>query len=170
MGARSCKLKPTMHATHWRKMRTCEFPNLIPRTRVITVNHSTAMKQTSLDNFSSTGSKRQMWSKEGLQSKIVKCIVECNLSMNLVEMPSFRRLLCFQHGANANGSDIPHRTKLAALIDNAAYNINNHLKDKFNSLPDGCQVSFTFDGWTSINMTPYIAVTAHYVPRDWKLW
>ena len=31
-------------------------------------------------------------------------------------------------------------------------------------------MSFTFDGWTSINMTPYISVTAHYVLRDWKLW
>ena len=109
-----------------------------------------------------------MWTKEGLQNEIVRCIVECNLSMNLVEMPSFRRLLWFQRGANASDADIPHRTKLASLIDDAAYNIKDHLKNEFNALPDGRRVSFTFDGWTSMNMTPYIAVTAHYVSRDWK--
>ena len=50
-----------------------------------------------------------------------------------------------------------------------ATSIERELVKTFADLPDGRRLSFTFDGWTSSNMTPYIAVTAHYVDKDWQL-
>ena len=55
------------------------------------------------------------------------------------------------------------------LVENRAEELFGDLKQMFKELPEGRRVSFTFDGWTSSNMTPFVAVTAHFVSKDWKL-
>ena len=57
--------------------------------------------------------------------------------MYIIEKPSFRRLLLYQHGPAAKETDIPHCTKLAGLIDETATNIKEQLIDEYATLPNG---------------------------------
>ena len=58
---------------------------------------------------------------------------------------------------------------MTSLIEDRAGTLFKDLKQLFCNLPVGRRVLFTFDGWTSLSMTPFVAVTAHFVSKDWHL-
>lgn len=58
---------------------------------------------------------------------------------------------------------------MTELVEKRAEMLEEDLKHVFEQLPRGRRVSFTFDGWTSSNMTPFVAITCHFVTKDWKL-
>ena len=58
---------------------------------------------------------------------------------------------------------------MSELVEKRAEMLEEDLKHVFDHLPVGRRVSFTFDGWTSASMTPFVAITCHFVTNDWKL-
>ena len=58
---------------------------------------------------------------------------------------------------------------MTQVIEDYADGSEKELKRVLGDLPKGRRVSLTFDGWTSANLTPFVAITAHYVSAEWKL-
>ena len=58
---------------------------------------------------------------------------------------------------------------MTQVIEDYAEGSEQQLKSLLKDLPEGRHVSLTFDGWTSANLTTFVAITAHYVSFDWKL-
>ena len=89
-------------------------------------------------------------------------------------------------------ADIPHRTMFSDFVLEKHQLVKALKREKFHSgvrqfgflsfffllnrfqeVPG--QISYTFDGWSSRGMSPYVGITAHYIevskdhPNEWKL-
>ncbi|KAJ2928061.1 hypothetical protein H1R20_g9035, partial [Candolleomyces eurysporus] len=90
-------------------------------------------------------------------------VVADDQSINVVESPEFRELLLFLGDGKLEDRDIPHRDKMTSMIlDAHALEYQKMRKDLKNALG---RISFTMDLWTDPNLTPFMAVTAHYYAR-----
>jgi hypothetical protein len=71
-------------------------------------------------------------------------------------------MLCLGDG-KLEDKDIPHREKMTSMIlDAHALEYRKMREDLKNALG---RISFTMDLWTDPNLTPFMAVTAHYYAR-----
>ncbi|KIJ51774.1 hypothetical protein M422DRAFT_244123 [Sphaerobolus stellatus SS14] len=128
------------------------------------------LKQATLDpNYFLT---KVQWTAEGLLAHIVEMIVAEDESFRLVEAPSFRRLLQYQHPLTGEW-DIPHCTKVRSAIMKKVEDFAGMTKECLANVPS--KISSTFDTWTSDAGDAYMVFTIHYInapkesPNDWSL-
>lgn len=114
---------------------------------------------------------------DGLKS-ITNRVVQ---AINVVEAPAFRRLLLLLRG-DLRDTDIPRRTKTRELILEAWLDHFLRLKRDLKVCPRRFavastassdipqravgQISFTADLWSSDNLNPYLAITAHWIGQE----
>ena len=91
------------------------------------------------------------------------------MPFSIVDAEPFRDMILYARGPKARESDIPHRTKMSGYVDDLADRIQENLQAEFKGLPAGWKISFTFDGWMSSTMIPFLGITAHYIDCNFKL-
>lgn len=100
------------------------------------------------------------FSREALLDAIADLVIVDDLSVNIIESPRLRKiiLMCREELKN---SDIPHRTTLRTRIDQLWEEHIQELRNDFKHAAG--KVSLTADLWTDPNLSPYMAVTAHWI-------
>ncbi|MBW0580442.1 hypothetical protein O181_120157, partial [Austropuccinia psidii MF-1] len=103
--------------------------------------------------------------KESLKTALLYFIAECYLPLSLVESPAFHTLLEL---CNSSISNI--LLPWAALTSHLSKMYLFHQEHLSNILSDNNTfLSFTNDTWTSPNMRAFMAVTAHFLNKDFNL-
>ncbi|KAH6880313.1 hypothetical protein BKA70DRAFT_1041204, partial [Coprinopsis sp. MPI-PUGE-AT-0042] len=72
--------------------------------------------------------------------------------------------LVFLGQGKISDEDIPHRTKMTAMILEEQVKLYEEIKADLKRAEG--RISYTMDLWTDPNQMPYMAVTAHYLVRD----
>ncbi|OBZ71068.1 hypothetical protein A0H81_08990 [Grifola frondosa] len=91
---------------------------------------------------------------------IVEFIIADDQSLNVVESPQLRAIFLLLR-EDLQDSDIPRRSTIWNRI---AEVVNDYLIDLSNDMKNSVgKISFTSDMWSDPNLTPFMAVTAHWI-------
>jgi len=127
----------------------------------ICVAPSTSSRQGNITNFIT---KPLSISKtKAIDQQITKFIVKHYHPFSLVEETKFRNLICML----APNYSIPSRKTVSNNLLLQVYNDTFQKVSK--DVQDASSVALTTDGWTSINNTSFIAITAHFINSETKL-
>ncbi|OBZ73258.1 hypothetical protein A0H81_06727 [Grifola frondosa] len=110
---------------------------------------------------SDTSEKQRMpFSQEMFVDAIVEFIIADDQSLNVVESPQLRAIFLLLR-EDLQDSDIPRRSTIWNRI---AEVVNDYLIDLSNDMKNSVgKISFTSDMWSDPNLTPFMAVTAHWI-------
>ena len=101
---------------------------------------------------------------ENLKKAIAKLVVQQNLPFAVVESDSFIELLCL---CNPNVKDILVKADAIRDFILQLYSFNkSQIKDLFSPIDS---ISLTCDLWTSPNTKAILALTGHWINKDWEL-
>ncbi|KAF8151415.1 hypothetical protein B0H34DRAFT_801164 [Crassisporium funariophilum] len=103
---------------------------------------------------------KQAYSQEAFIDAIVEWIVADNQSLNVVDCPKLQSLFCMLH-EDLCDSNIPWRTHIQTRIVEVWDKHIAKLKSKMNSSLG--KISTAMDLWTNANLSPFMAVTAHWI-------
>ncbi|XP_042519191.1 zinc finger BED domain-containing protein RICESLEEPER 2-like [Macadamia integrifolia] len=98
-----------------------------------------------------------------VRDKITKLIVRHELPLVFVEYEEFRELITYLFSGYTH---IAQNTQMSDIL--RLYNLESiRIRNLLNSFAG--RISLTSDLWTSITNDGYIALTAHYIDKDWLL-
>ncbi|XP_042499569.1 zinc finger BED domain-containing protein RICESLEEPER 2-like isoform X2 [Macadamia integrifolia] len=98
-----------------------------------------------------------------VRDKITKLIVRHELPLVFVEYEEFRELITYLFPGYTH---IARNTQMSDIL--RLYNLESiRIRNLLNSFPG--RISLTSDLWTSITNDGYIALTSHYIDKDWVL-
>ncbi|MBW0492042.1 hypothetical protein O181_031757 [Austropuccinia psidii MF-1] len=118
-----------------------------------------------LDKFVQSPHPKKPLSVESLKTALLYFISKCDLPLLVVESPAFHTLLDF-----CNSSILDILVCWAALTSHLSKMYFFHQEHLFNILSDNNTfVSFTTNTWTSPNVRAFMAVTAHFLNKDFNL-
>ncbi|TYJ51505.1 hypothetical protein B9479_007923, partial [Cryptococcus floricola] len=124
-------------------------------------------KQMTLDGLVTVQPKSTVSGKDFLAA-LQEFVVQTDQPFSIVDNVEFRSLLDMAlRSRNIKGSDVPHGTAFRKGLLIQTETIKQELKERL--LASSARKSLTFDGWTSGNMTSYIAVTVHWVDAHWNM-
>ncbi|KAK7458852.1 hypothetical protein VKT23_009862 [Stygiomarasmius scandens] len=100
------------------------------------------------------------FSKEGFTDAIVQWIVSDDQSLNVIENTHLHAVFLMLRSELKEG-DIPGRKKIQSRIMELWDEHLDHLEDDIVRAVG--KINVTMDIWTDLNMTPYMAVTGHWI-------
>ena len=114
-------------------------------------------------------SKPKESTTEAFQAKyralLLDFVVSNNLALRIVDSKSHRRLIQY---CNSSILLISKQTLIRDL-DKTFLSAQNTLKVELQEHIKGSgRISITTDGWTATNFKEFIAVTGHWINKDWK--
>lgn len=98
-----------------------------------------------------------------MRNKLIKWIVTNQHSFTIVEEPSF---INFIHSLNP-AAQIPSADTVKRIILNSYETKKIQLQNIFQEFSG--RISFTLDIWTSPSTKSFLALTAHFINKEWKL-
>jgi hypothetical protein len=113
------------------------------------------------ENWEKTGSEGGL--RKQLKEILVQLIVECSLSLSIVEAPAFHRLINFldEHAPCFSRRTI--RRELTVCFQAAKERVKHDLKKQRET--GGC-MSLTLDVWSSANRLDFLGITVHYLTSE----
>ncbi|KAJ8457523.1 hypothetical protein ONZ45_g18279 [Pleurotus djamor] len=134
----------TIHLDEW--VKSCDAAG-IKIANVEALSHITELRYR--ENAATNGPRpREKYTPLGFLDVLAKCFATNDLSINLIESPEFRDLFLMLR-EDFKDNDIPHRTSL-----------HTRLKELWETMG---KISFSTDIWSDPNLTPFMAVTAHWI-------
>ncbi|KAF5343710.1 hypothetical protein D9758_016511 [Tetrapyrgos nigripes] len=111
---------------------------------------------------------RQVYSRDAFRDAICEFIISDDQAINAIENPKLRAIFLMLK-KDLEDSDIPRRHEIRRrILELWEEHLDNLTAEFENALS---KISFTSDMWTNSNMTPFLAVTAHWIetksnPKD----
>ncbi|QRV97805.1 hAT family dimerization protein [Ceratobasidium sp. AG-Ba] len=100
----------------------------------------------------------------GLARYMAEFVAEQDLAFNIVQAPSFRRLLCYVGQNNITPDMIPERRVVAQAVSDLTEEAKKRLAKSMQSAEG--RISITSDLWTDEMDRPFMAATAHYATKQ----
>lgn len=94
------------------------------------------------------------------ETKLIEMVVANNLSMKLIESPSFKDLVKYLNPRANNISGKTMKVRLLTMFNETKQQLAQQLAK------NSSKISFTTDGWTGKNSAQFIAVTATYITEN----
>jgi hypothetical protein len=99
-------------------------------------------------------------------TKLVRWIVGNDIALLAVESPEFQDLITYvsMSGGKATlpGADTIKNRLMKQYLDT-----KHIIKSQLQDAPG--RISLTLDAWSSVDIRPFISITAHWVSSDWTL-
>nr|XP_055051518.1 E3 SUMO-protein ligase ZBED1 [Misgurnus anguillicaudatus] len=149
---------------HLRTHHPAEAAKLAPKEAAAVTVSKVPTQQSIVGAFAKSTKYKQnseRWAR--CTAAVSKYIAKEMVSYHTVEKESFKELL----KTFDKQYELPGRKYFAKTAIPDLYNKTREIIAKDLKVVDF--VALTTDMWSSINMTPYMAVTVHYISEDWKL-